>query len=167
VGKKGKIHVIVRINIINLYLISILATNYLTSNNLFPFKLVNNLASDQTNSIILATRKDLDIETSEEGVDYYTRIKDVIERINLRSNDLEATLADRYRRAISKPNYRTRLNPIRRSTLIPKSPKLDLSWKDGRKIYPKKTSMIGNDYQVSYLPAAGSHMKAETQGAST
>ena len=128
---------------------------------------MKNLASDQSNSIILATREDLDIATSVEGVDYYTRIKDVIERINFRSSNLEATLADRYRRAISKPNFRTRLSPPRRSTLIPKSPKLDVSWKDGRKIYPKKSSMIGNDYQVSNLPAAGSHMKAETQGAST
>ena len=128
---------------------------------------MSNLAGDQPTSIVLSTRKDLEIASSEEGVDYYTRIKDVLERINQRSNDLEATLADRYRRAISKPNYRTRLSPLRRSTLIPKSPKIDLSWKDGRKNYPKKSSMIGNDYQVSHLPAMNSYMETETQCTST
>lgn len=127
---------------------------------------MHNSASGQSNSTILATRKDLDIATSEEGVDYYKRIKDVIERINKRSNDFEASLADRYRRAISKPNYRTRLNPVRRSALIHKSSKLDLSWKDGRKNYPKKSSMIGKDYQVSTLPVAGSLTQVETHGMS-
>jgi hypothetical protein len=120
----------------------------------------------KSNSTILATRKDLDVSKSEEGTDYYTRIKDVIERINQRSNDFEAALADQYRRAISKPNYRTRLNPPRRSTLIPRASRLDLSWKDSRKNYPKKSSMIGADYQVAVLPAAGSIVQAEFQGSS-
>jgi hypothetical protein len=165
-GKKRYIHAIT-LEIYHGAYQQYFATNSSIANHLFPIKVIKNLACDQTNSIILATRKDLDIATSEEGLDYYTRIKDVVERINLRSNDLEAMLADRYRRAISKPNFRTRLNPPRRSTLIPKSPKLDLSWKHGRKNYPKKSSMIGNDYQVLHLPAAGSHMEAETQGTST
>ena len=128
------------------------------------------MESDDSSVVVLATRKDLDIDISEEGIEYYTRIKDVIERINQRSNDLEATLADRYRRAISKPNYRTRLlSPHRRSTLVPPTTtgkKLDLSWKDGRKNYPKKSSMIGKDYQVSALPLAGSFVKAESIGTS-
>jgi hypothetical protein len=111
--------------------------------------------------MIFATRKDLDEKTGEEGKDYYTRIKDVIERINLRKTHGEASLADKYRRAISKPNYRTRLSPLRRKTgsLSTNSPKLDLSWKDGRKRFPKKSSMIGDGYQVSAIPSVGSYEK--------
>ena len=158
-GKKGESD-----KIINDLSMKIVFTTYF--DNLLLNKFVQKLPNDPSNSIILATRKDLDIPTSKDGVDYYTRIKDVIERINQRSNDFEATLADRYRRAISKPNYRTRLSPLRRSTLIPKSSNLDLSWKDGRKNYPKKSSMIGKDHQVSTLPAADTLMQIETQGAS-
>ena len=124
---------------------------------------MHNLVDNKSTSVILATRKNLDITKSEEGLDYYIRIKDVVEQINQRSNEFEANLADQYRRAISKPNYRTRLNPPRRSTLMPRSTtsRLDLSWKNSRKNYPKKSSMIGSDYQVAALPVAGSLLQVD------
>jgi hypothetical protein len=107
----------------------------------------------------LTTRKDVDIARSEQGKDYYVRIKDVVDRINLRNCDFEATLADRFRRAISKPKLQTKLSPTKRNTvrLSLVSAKPDLSWKDGGKQFPKKSSMIGEDYQVSTIPAAGSY----------
>lgn len=109
---------------------------------------------------MLATKKDLDLEKSEEGKDYYVRIKDVIERINQRQNAIESTAADRFRRAISKPDFR-RLSPRLQkldqgSHTLMGSPKLDLSWKDGGKSFPKKSSSVGDEYQVSNIAVAGS-----------
>lgn len=107
-------------------------------------------------TVLLATKKDLDIERDVQGKDYFMRIKDVIDRINLRKNNTEAMLADRYRRAVSRPVFRANLKPTERKRV--QSPiKLDLSWKDGGKHFPKKTSMIGKDYQVSSIPKAGKY----------
>jgi hypothetical protein len=38
---------------------------------------------------------------------------------------------------------------------------LDLSWKDAGRIFPKRQSQIGPDYQVSALPEAGSYTPPE------
>jgi hypothetical protein len=108
-------------------------------------------------SVLLATKKNLDIEQNVQGKDYFVRIKDVLDRINLRGNSTEAMLADRYRRAVSKPSFRANLKPTERKGVQQSPIKLDLSWKDGGKHFPKKTSMIGKDYQVSSIPKAGKY----------
>jgi hypothetical protein len=122
------------------------------------------LTNDGGKCTILATRKDTDVTASKEGVDYYTRLVDVIEWMNQRRTHDEAALADRYRRAISKLNYRTCLSPGRRNSLASKSLKIDVTWKDGRKHFPKKSSMVGEGYQVSSLPSFGSYVQAQHRG---
>jgi hypothetical protein len=125
-------------------------------------------------STILATKKDLDLETSKEGKDYFVRIKDVIEHINQQKKSTEhinqqkksaeSTAADRYRSAKSKQEAR-RLR-------LPKkveygSPKVDLSWKDGGKRFPKKTSSVGDDYQATSIPVAGSFGEIDNPASDT
>ena len=121
----------------------------------------------------------MDLMSSIPGTDYYIRIKDVLDRINKRENAEEATAADRHRRAISKPKPTPR--PIakieddddrkyhkeeetttpskhqqRRKVVTPQKPASpDVSWKDGRKHFPKKSSQIGEEYQATKIPAAG------------
>ena len=102
----------------------------------------------------MASRKNIDIHTAEIGKDYFIRIKDVLDKINLRNDDDDASLADRYRRAISNSNFRSTLSPSLRQRQIVGSPKLDLSWKNGGKQFPKKSSRIGADYQVSNIPSS-------------
>ena len=36
----------------------------------------------------------------------------------------------------------------------------DLSWKEGGKSFPRRSSSVGSRYQVTYLPAAGTYQKA-------
>jgi hypothetical protein len=105
-------------------------------------------------TIVMATTKDLDLETSKEGKEFYVRIKDVIERINLRRNAVESAAADRFRRAISKPDIQTLSTPGRLAQRLTKN-KMDLSWKDGGKRFPKKSSVVGDDFQASSIPIAG------------
>lgn len=111
---------------------------------------------------ILATSQDLDLKTSKVGSDYFVRVRDVIERINRRQNVAESTAADRYRRAISKPDFLFQpKNRLAHSSPKLGSPKIDLSWKDGGKRFPKKSSSIGEDFQVSLIPAAANFRDIE------
>lgn len=117
---------------------------------------------DLAGSTILATKKNLDLATSIERQDYYVSIKDVIERINRRQNAVESTAADRYRRAISRHGFRK----LRSANDLLKevSSNLDLSWKDGGTHFPKKSSSIGENYQVSSIPVAGSCGEIDNPG---
>lgn len=120
--------------------------------------------------MVFATRKGLpvDLKSCREGKDYYVRIADVIDRLNQRRSSEESAVADLYRRAISKPDFSkadftstpsfTRLNVGKLG-----SPKLDLSWKEGRTHFPKASSRIGNDYQVSTFPIAQCFDQTEEQ----
>lgn len=45
---------------------------------------------------------------------------------------------------------------------------IDTSWKDGRSIFPKRSSQVGSRYQVDFLPPAGTvetekHLLTETK----
>lgn len=119
--------------------------------------MVRTSPDSQVQSIVLATKKNVDIERGVPGKDYYLRIKDVLDRINMRRCSVEATLADRYRRAVSKPDFQANLKLTERRSVHQSPIKLDLSWKDGGKHFPKKSSMIGRDYQVSSIPKAGKY----------
>jgi hypothetical protein len=117
-------------------------------------------------SVLLAPSSDVDIEKGVEGVDYYSRIKDVIDRINERRNAAESTAADHYRRAIAKPmhvyspNFSPSFTRPRRSKKFDKeqmseNEEIDLSWKQGSKNFPRKISQVGENYQVPAIPEVG------------
>lgn len=100
------------------------------------------------------------------GTDYYDRIKPILERLNERRNEAESSVADAFRREMSRPVKpattqqssirRRRRNPSRSDQKSTRSPSLDLSWK-ARKSYPKKHSNVGPKYQVSSIPGAGTY----------
>lgn len=137
---------------------------------------------------VLATRSDLDLETSQLGEDYYVCIKDVIDRINEKRNSFESSAADLYRRAISNlgddkqeatPNFQSSFRPDKRrkveewaaphSKAPSKSPiKADLSWKNaGGDIFPKKSSSVGDEYQATNIPEAGSFYSEDNLNSDT
>lgn len=108
------------------------------------------------------------------GVDYYCRIKDVVDRLNERRNDVESSVADSLRRGVSKPSKKPVLMqnfPTRR--LRSKEPgyegetpganehEIDVSWKRGGRDYPTKSSSVGPKFQVDRLPEAGSYAGEE------
>jgi hypothetical protein len=123
--------------------------------------------------MVLATKKGLDLQSSAERKDYFLRIKDAVNRINKRLNPAEASAADQYRRAVSKtdnktfrpdfaptftrPKRKRATSPKPISLAVPPAPKLDLSWKEGRTHFTKRSCRVGEDYQVSTIPAAGTH----------
>jgi hypothetical protein len=130
-------------------------------------KIVRPPSADRpTGSVLLAPSSDVDIEKGVEGVDYYSRVKDVIDRINERRNVAESTAADHYRRAIAKPmhvyspNFSPSFTRPRRSknfdkSQTPQDEEIDLSWKQGSKNFPRKISQVGENYQVPAIPKAG------------
>lgn len=118
--------------------------------------------------------KGVDPEMGVKGVDYYCRIKDVVDRLNERRNDAESSIADSLRRGISKPSNKPALIPhlparrLRsRDSGHQSGPQdhneneIDDSWKNGGRHYPNKSSCVGPKHQVSCLPEAGSYKNEE------
>jgi hypothetical protein len=123
-------------------------------------KVISSKRDSTAESIVLAATKDLDIEAAEEGIDYFVRIVDVVRLLNQRRNGVESTAADQYRRAISRPDFR-RMGPP--NWLTRSSPKLDKTWSDKLtrgEHFLNKTVSIGEDYQASTIPLAGSFKEA-------
>jgi hypothetical protein len=111
--------------------------------------------------------------TGKKNRDYYDRIKDVIDRFLKRRNDKESAVADAFlvdrEEYGKKENDETASRPRRPTAGASRSggrsgggrPSLsggilDLSWKDGGTTYPKRSSQIGEEYQATEIPAAGS-----------
>ena len=109
-------------------------------------------------------------ETTRSGkrnINYYDKIKLVINRLEERRDSKEGeiidlfhddirngydgddTLASRPRRGPGRP----RLGVSRPSSR--KVREVDTSWKDGRCLYPKRSSQVGAEYQAEFLPRAG------------
>lgn len=116
-------------------------------------------------------------ERGRRGKDYYDRIKDVIDRVLEGRNEEEKKIAELYSAEFSDDEV-TRLRSTRRSvptTSTSSTPEkraatkrgrpsltgntLDLSWKDGGSLYPKRSSQVGDEYQATDIPAAGSYSK--------
>lgn len=114
---------------------------------------------------------------------YFSKVRDVIERILEKNNEAEAIAADAYTELV--PHHAAELFTERKdkkeprgSNSVPSSPssqtrqKNDLcSWKDERTHYNKTSSRVGSEFQVATLPEAGSctnptnHTDAEDGGA--
>lgn len=94
---------------------------------------------------------------------FYTRIREVIDRVQERHHEKESVLADLYDKEIeirevnegasSSTPPRTRKPSAQQMA----SPVLDLSWKEGGRNFPKRASSIGTRYQVSFIPEAGTY----------
>lgn len=96
--------------------------------------------------------------------DCYDKIKSIIERVEERRNKDEAKLADLFREETRDDESIALLaNPRRnrgRPSLGASRPSqkiVDISWKDGGSLYPKRSSQVGEDYQVSFIPPAGTY----------
>ncbi len=115
--------------------------------------------------------KDANIKNGRRGKDYYTRIRDVIDRVLQRRNDAETKIADAYQDEMnahasdefvgetnatseSSPPAR-RLRPVRNATRI------DLSWKEGGSAFPRTSSRVGEEYQAVDLPSSDTFEKEQ------
>jgi hypothetical protein len=101
--------------------------------------------------------------------EHYERIRDVLDRLEEGRSQTEAAIANLYHSLQQKqsnnqelssttsggdpksPNYHG-TSPLRPTLL---SPKVDLSWKEGGRNFPRKQPQVGDDYQVAELPKAG------------
>jgi hypothetical protein len=98
------------------------------------------------------------------NIDYYDKIKLVINRLEERQNIEEGKIFDLFRNEVriddddmlaSRPKRgtgRPRLGVSRPSREVEE---IDTSWKDGRCLYPKRSSQVGAGYQVAIIPRAG------------
>ncbi|KAL7557159.1 hypothetical protein ACA910_002439 [Epithemia clementina (nom. ined.)] len=98
----------------------------------------------------------------------YDRIRDVLDRLDEGRSQTEAAIANLYHSlqtgaSEKQPTNTVRGTPANRSARhnVLLSPKIDLSWKDGGRNFPRKKSQIGDDYQVSKLPKAGTFESSE------
>jgi hypothetical protein len=121
----------------------------------------------------------VNIKTGKRNLDYYDRVKIVLSRVEERRNNEEAKIADLFRaktrddhqvRLLTRPTAQVRRGPGRPpklgTSLVPKNVRVvDVSWKEGGSTYPKRSSQVGDDYQVSpaNIPPAGSYRSEEKQ----
>ena len=122
----------------------------------------------------------VNIKTGKRNVDYYDKIKMVLSRVEERRNKEEAKIADQFREKtrddkeihfLNHPERAVRRGPGRppklsSSQLLPKNVRVvDVSWKEGGSAYPKRSSNVGDEYQVdpANIPAAGSHTGQDSQ----
>jgi hypothetical protein len=104
-----------------------------------------------------------DEEDCVRNVDYYDRIRDVVDHILERKDARESDIADLYMAEKEKdPKIsRSRLGGRGRKRVTgggrsSKSQKrvLDLSWKDSGRNFPKHASRVGPEYQATDIPSA-------------
>lgn len=63
--------------------------------------------------------------------------------------------ADVDTRPVSRPKRGTRRPRLGVSLSSREVGEIDTSWKDGRSLYPKRSSQVGEKHQVAFLPRAG------------
>lgn len=137
--------------------------------------------SDSPKNTVFATKKDIDWTTSRNGEEYYTSIKDVLERIDERRTTDEAIAADIYRSAISKPVEfsvsdveptlpQKRPKEAEEESNKPQEPilprdnpsKAEGSKRETGEIFPKKSSRIGEEYQATSMPPSNSSQTSDS-----
>ena len=96
---------------------------------------------------------------------YFSKVRDVIERVLEKNNETEAMAADAYTELVGGKSLPP--SPSRKTL-----EKIDLcAWKDERTHFSKSSSRVGPEFQVGTLPKAGSctnstnHTDAEDGGA--
>lgn len=130
-------------------------------------------------------------EKARKGRDFYTRIRVVIDRVLKRKNTAEKEAAELYLLGVGlsetertdhpqKSTERRRHTvetssttgtkrmgrPSRKAKEAAESPRgpqrIDLSWKTAGKNFPKLSSRVGEHFQASNIPLAGSYMDTGT-----
>lgn len=96
----------------------------------------------------------------------YGRIEDVINRMLERRNNSESRLADVFLDAMKVANRPKNLLPVsprvrKGAAKRQSSTKIDLSWKEGGRNFPQRSSKVGTQYQVKVIPSAGSYIEKE------
>lgn len=96
----------------------------------------------------------------------YDKIKSVLDRLEESTDKGEVEIFKAFREIvpivepqplpISRPKRGTRRPRLSVSRPIEDDSEIDISWKDGGSLYPKKSSEVGPRHQVSFLPPAGS-----------
>ena len=99
---------------------------------------------------------------------YFSKVRDVIERILEKNNEAEAIAADAYTELVPYvtdlfAEQKEKIDPKGSRSVVPYSPsthtrqKIDLcEWKHERTHYNKSSSRVGPEFQVDSLPKAGS-----------
>ena len=128
-------------------------------------------SSDSAERVVLATKKNFDVESSTEGVDFFATVADVIEFLTKKEEPEEKEQRSIRRRTVTKlfdPTYSPSFRRQRRKKTppvpVPKSPQVDLTWKEGRNHFPKKSSSIGEQFQATDIPEAGTFLDGKQDG---
>jgi hypothetical protein len=101
--------------------------------------------------------KGVDIKLARKSRDYYDRIKTVIDRILERRNEAESKIADSYVSKVVEDEVERDSQRPKRNAPSRSSTRIDLSWKEGGRNFPKLTSRVGAEYQATDLPPAGTY----------
>jgi hypothetical protein len=102
---------------------------------------------------------------------YFTKVRDVIERVLKSSDESEAKAADAYKAMV--PGIYDQFFPVakRASTPPPQGRRMgtrqkqvaEIDWKHERKHYPKASSRVGENYQVTDMPVVCTSFHANDQ----
>jgi hypothetical protein len=89
---------------------------------------------------------------------YLTKVREVIERVMISSDGTEASAAEAFKIALPDihdqfASKKVSTAPTHNSSTAQEH--IELDWKHNRIHYPKAESRVGEEYQVSELPAAG------------
>ncbi|KAL7520446.1 hypothetical protein ACHAWX_006250 [Stephanocyclus meneghinianus] len=98
---------------------------------------------------------------------YFNKVRDVIERVLKSSDETEAKAAQAYMKVVPDiydqffPQEKASTSSNRR--MGTRQRHVDIDWKHERKHYPKATSRIGEDYQVTEMPAISKPFESKGQ----
>ena len=98
---------------------------------------------------------------------YLSKVRDVIERVLKSSDGAEAKAAEAYTKVV--PDIQDQFDSkTNESTVQPESEytqqdHVELDWKNKRTHYPKASSRVGDEYQVTELPTAGTYSKRSNE----
>ena len=107
-------------------------------------------------------------KSGKQGIMHYDKIKSVLDRLEESGNEEEGEILNAFRDKVqivepqplpvARPKRVTRRPRLGVSVSRPveDDSEIDISWKDGGSLYPKRSSQIGERHQVSFLPPAGS-----------
>jgi hypothetical protein len=97
---------------------------------------------------------------------YLCRVREVIERVLKSSDETEAKAAEAYVKLV--PDIYDQFRPKDKASAAPscdaktsQDDHVNMDWKHERTHFPKATSRVGEEYQVSELPKAGTHVVDE------
>jgi hypothetical protein len=98
---------------------------------------------------------------------YFNKVRDVIERVLKSSDETEAKAAQAYMKVV--PDIYDQFFPQESGSTSPnrrmgtRQRHVDIDWKHERKHYPKAASRVGEDYQVTEMPAISTSFESKGQ----